>query len=167
VSDFWEIMSENRISLICFFQIPFTGSLFNHSSYPNVSYEVKHSEYTIHYRAAKPIKQGEELFIFYGHSVRFDGDPLPGLNDDDESVDDGWGGLGNLGEEEEIDSLDKFKAMSEEQLRERDTEIVGFEEPKFPFKKITEIIDPEDRELSTCASNSSFSLFPQNPLISW
>ena len=49
------------------------------------------------------------------------------------------------------DSLDKFKAMSEEQLRERDTEIVGFEEPDFQFRKITEIVDPEDRELTTCA----------------
>jgi len=56
-----------------------------------------------------------------------------------------------LGEDEEFDRLDKFKAMSEEQLRERDTEIVGFEEPDFQFRKITEIVDPEDRELTTCA----------------
>lgn len=56
-----------------------------------------------------------------------------------------------MGEDEEFDRLDKFKAMSEEQLRERDTEIVGFEEPDFSFRKITEIVDPEDRELTTCA----------------
>jgi len=55
------------------------------------------------------------------------------------------------------DSLDKFKAMSEEQLRERDTEIVGFEEPDFSFRKITEIVDPEDRELTTCAFLKSLS----------
>ncbi|GAA5930466.1 Tad3p [Sporobolomyces koalae] len=127
------------------------GSLFNHSPSPNVSYEIKTSEYTIHYRAAKPIKAGDELFIFYGHSVRFAGDVDSGAVDDQESVDDGWGGLGNIGDD--VDPQDKAQAetlqMTEEELHERDNEIIGFDEPHFPFRKITEIIDPEDAELST------------------
>jgi tRNA-specific adenosine deaminase 3 len=130
-----------------------TGSLFNHSSSPNVSYEIKQSEYTIHYKSAKPIKKGQELFIFYGHSVRFAGDPSP-TETEEESVDDGWGGLGNLEEEENEEETSgeagaKFRQMTEEELSARDNEIVGFEEPEFPFRKITEIVDPEDAELTT------------------
>ncbi|GAA5976025.1 hypothetical protein JCM5350_000289 [Sporobolomyces pararoseus] len=130
------------------------GSLFNHSALPNVSYEIKQSEYTIHYRAAKPIKAGEELFIFYGHSVRFSGDPIP-VEDSEELVDDGWGGLGGLEEDAEGNEgtvsprTAGFRKLTEAQLKERDMEVVGFDEPNFPFKKITEIIDPEDAELTT------------------
>lgn len=131
------------------------GSLFNHSSSPNVSYEIKQAEYTIHYRAAKPIKAGEELFIFYGHSVRFAGDPLPNDESVQEVDDDGWGGLGGLEEESEGNEgtvsprTAGFKKLTQAQLKERDLEVIGFDEPTFPFKKITEIIDPEDAELTT------------------
>ncbi|GAA5906305.1 hypothetical protein JCM5296_000310 [Sporobolomyces johnsonii] len=128
------------------------GSLFNHSSTPNVSYELKPSAYAITYRAAKPIKAGEELCIFYGHSVRFSDSDDPTLrNGADEPVDDGWGGLAGLGDgdEEEEDRLEKLKILTEEQLRERDNEVIGFEDEAFPFRKVTDIIDPEDAELST------------------
>ncbi|GAA5875125.1 hypothetical protein JCM16303_005018 [Sporobolomyces ruberrimus] len=126
------------------------GSLFNHSPSPNVSYEIKQSEYTIHYRAAKPIKAGQELFIFYGHSVRFAGDPLlVPASETEDAIDDGWGGLGGLEGEEEGGDVGRFKEMTPEQLKERDLEVIGFEEPDFPFRKITEIIDPEDAELTT------------------
>ncbi|GAA5845807.1 hypothetical protein JCM3766R1_000321 [Sporobolomyces carnicolor] len=139
------------------------GSLFNHSRSPNVSYEIKQSEYTIHYRAAKPIKSGEELFIFYGHSVRFEGDPVP-VADSDNAAEDEWGGLGTLqGEEEEevgetpagvfdesiSPRLASIRQLEDAPLQARDSEIIGFDEPKFPFRKITEIIDPEDAELTT------------------
>ncbi|KWU45978.1 SET domain-containing protein, partial [Rhodotorula sp. JG-1b] len=47
------------------------GSLFNHSTSPNITYSLDYTQYTISYRTAKPIQRGEELCIFYGHSVRF------------------------------------------------------------------------------------------------
>ncbi|GAA6009764.1 hypothetical protein JCM11491_001090 [Sporobolomyces phaffii] len=125
------------------------GSLFNHSSSPNVSYEIKQSEYTIHYRAAKPIKAGQELFIFYGHSVRFAGDDslhsAASEAGDGSAADDGWGGLANL----EGDEEPEVETMTEEERSARDNEVIGFDDPEFPFKKITEIIDPEDAELTT------------------
>ncbi|GAA5931678.1 hypothetical protein JCM1841_000456 [Sporobolomyces salmonicolor] len=128
------------------------GSLFNHSSTPNVSYELKPSAYAIAYRAAKPIKAGEELCIFYGHSVRFSDSDDPTLRDRaDELVDDGWGGLAGLGDgdAEDEDRLEKLKVLTEEELRERDNEIVGLDEEAFLFRKVTDIVDPEDAELST------------------
>ena len=143
------------------------GSLFNHSALPNVSYEIKQSEYTIHYRAAKPIKAGEELFIFYGHSVRFSGDPNP-VEDNEELVDDGWGGLGGLEEDAEGNEgtvsprTAGFRKLTEAQLKERDMEVVGFDEPNFPFKKITEIIDPEDAELTTSEFTSLAFVFTES-----
>ncbi|GAA6041353.1 hypothetical protein JCM8097_007680 [Rhodosporidiobolus ruineniae] len=137
------------------------GSLFNHSPAPNVSYTLDTAQYTISYRAAKPIPQGEELTIFYGHNVRFSGaNEEAGRDavDDDEAVDDGWGGLGGLDDassttldggnssEEDIAELRRLPA---DELAERDNEVIGFTEPGFPWRKVTEIVDPEDATLTT------------------
>ncbi|GAA6016511.1 hypothetical protein JCM10207_002822 [Rhodosporidiobolus poonsookiae] len=139
------------------------GSLFNHSSTPNVSYSLDHAQYTISYRAAKPIQAGEELCIFYGHSVSFANSASSGAAANDvESVDDGWGGLGAVGSEagqdereeeedtpEELKRIKALKKLTPEELDERDTEIVGFDEEGFNWKRVTDIIDPEDAVLST------------------
>ncbi|WFC99172.1 tRNA-specific adenosine deaminase subunit tad3 [Malassezia yamatoensis] len=42
------------------------GSLFNHSSNPNISYELNKSAQCIHYRTAREISAGDELCISYG-----------------------------------------------------------------------------------------------------
>lgn len=140
------------------------GSLFNHSASPNVTYSLDYSQYTISYRTAKPVQRGDELTIFYGHSVRFANSDAAASTDvqaeDAEAAEDGWGGLGNLdsfdGRLEQADDdrarLAHLKSLAPEQLAERDEEVVGPHEPEFPWRKVTEIVDPEDAELSLSAS---------------
>ncbi|PVG04915.1 protein methyltransferase [Serendipita vermifera] len=47
------------------------GSLFNHSSSPNVTYTKRKSEDCIEYSTSKDVLPGEELVIFYGHKLWF------------------------------------------------------------------------------------------------
>ncbi|TKA55697.1 hypothetical protein B0A53_02833 [Rhodotorula sp. CCFEE 5036] len=158
------------------------GSLFNHSTSPNITYSLDYTQYTISYRTAKPIQRGEELCIFYGHSVRFsaaaaeaDANAPPPrdniLDDESQSVNDEWGGLGRVGPFESssetsstrgepsspggiarAEKLRALKALSPEELAERDNEIIAPTDPEFRWKKVTELIDPEDADLSllTC-----------------
>ncbi|GAA6053298.1 hypothetical protein JCM3770_006672 [Rhodotorula araucariae] len=130
------------------------GSLFNHSGSPNVTYSLDYSQYTISYRTAKSIRQGEELTIFYGHNVHFSNDDEAiqdnGIVEGD-AIDDGWGGLGGLDTQEpdpEGDRLAQFQSLTREELAQRDNEIVGPHEPDFHWKKVTELIDPEDADLT-------------------
>ncbi|GAA6006657.1 Tad3p [Rhodotorula paludigena] len=137
------------------------GSLFNHSSSPNVTYSLDYSQYTISYRTAKPVRQGEELTIFYGHSVRFSGTDNSSEEAvvENDAIDDGWGGLGGLDAVDEeasegaVDPDEKrlahLRSLSPQELSERDNEIIGPDEPDFHWKKVTELIDPEDAELTT------------------
>ncbi|BGP26646.1 tRNA-specific adenosine deaminase subunit tad3 [Rhodotorula toruloides] len=139
------------------------GSLFNHSSLPNVTYSLDYSQYTISYRTAKPVQRGDELTIFYGHSVRFSNSDVAApldLQVDTDAEEDGWGGLGNLdsfdGKLEQADDdrarLAHLKTLTPEQLAERDEEVVGPHEAEFTWRKVSEMVDPEDAELSlmTC-----------------
>ncbi|TNY20591.1 hypothetical protein DMC30DRAFT_352104 [Rhodotorula diobovata] len=132
-----------------------SGSLFNHSSSPNVTYSLDYSQYTISYRTAKSIKQGEELTIFYGHNVRFSGADDAAAEDNGlveaDAIDDGWGGLGGLDApppDPEAARLAQFKDLSPDELRQRDNEVIPPTDPSFHWKKVTELLDPEDAELS-------------------
>ncbi|GAA5858948.1 hypothetical protein JCM8547_007169 [Rhodosporidiobolus lusitaniae] len=130
------------------------GSLFNHSANPNVSYSLDTSAYTISYRAAKPIAAGEELCIFYGHNVTFAGDNTSSAAQSDVSEDDGWGGLGGVASqgdsgESSDEELAGLKRLTVAELAERDNEIMETNVEGFPWRKISEIIDPEDEVLST------------------
>ncbi|KPV73499.1 uncharacterized protein RHOBADRAFT_54718 [Rhodotorula graminis WP1] len=132
------------------------GSLFNHSASPNVTYSLDYSQYTISYRTAKSVRQGEELTIFYGHNVRFSGTDDNGAADDNglaeaDAIDDGWGGLGELDApppDPETERLAQFKDLSPEELRVRDNDVVPPTDPDFHWKKVTELLDPEDAELT-------------------
>lgn len=42
------------------------GSLFNHSSSPNLDYRIDSAHLIIRFYAAQPIEPGEELLIYYG-----------------------------------------------------------------------------------------------------
>lgn len=135
-----------------------SGSLFNHSSSPNVTYSLDYSQYTISYRTAKSIKQGEELTIFYGHNVRFSGADDAAAEDNGlveaDAIDDGWGGLGGLDApppDPEAARLAQFKDLSPDELRQRDNEVIPPTDPSFHWKKVTELLDPEDAELSLSA----------------
>lgn len=44
------------------------GSIFNHSWNPNVAYRPVLSKMEIHYKAARDISKGEQLFINYGYT---------------------------------------------------------------------------------------------------
>ncbi|KAG1772311.1 cytidine deaminase-like protein [Suillus occidentalis] len=48
------------------------GSLFNHSSHPNVSYTIDTAHDCIRYTSTRTINLDEELCIFYGHKLWFD-----------------------------------------------------------------------------------------------
>lgn len=77
------------------------GSLFNHSSAPNVSYVLDPLTESIRYTTTRRILPGEELCIFYGHKLWFDAvdaaDGSSGTTDAIVPVDDGFGGLAGLG----------------------------------------------------------------------
>ncbi len=48
------------------------GSLFNHSSTPNLIYKIDKSSQTIRFSTTRPIESGEELCIFYAHNLWFE-----------------------------------------------------------------------------------------------
>lgn len=49
----------------------FSGSLFNHSNQPNVTYTLDSMTDSIRYMTFRQIESGEELSIFYGHQLWF------------------------------------------------------------------------------------------------
>lgn len=83
------------------------GSLFNHSSAPNVSYTLDPTTESIRYTTTRRILTGEELCIFYGHKLWFDAvdtvhEPS-NTADADVPVEDGFGGLAGLEMDEDGD----------------------------------------------------------------
>ncbi|KAJ6584832.1 cytidine deaminase-like protein [Mycena capillaripes] len=70
------------------------GSLFNHSTSPNLSYTIDSSNDLIHYTTTRNIEPDEELCIYYGSSLWFD--PVDPQYLNDQQVNDGWGGLSNV-----------------------------------------------------------------------
>lgn len=42
------------------------GSIYNHANFPNADYNVLVDQPVMFFTATKPIKQGEEIFIYYG-----------------------------------------------------------------------------------------------------
>ncbi|KDQ62574.1 hypothetical protein JAAARDRAFT_171049 [Jaapia argillacea MUCL 33604] len=84
------------------------GSIFNHSSSPNVSYTLDTETDSIRYTTTRQIEPDEELCIFYGHKIWFvDCNADAGAAQDQEQ-DDGWGGLSAVVEQLDIseDELD-------------------------------------------------------------
>ncbi|KAK4701674.1 tRNA-specific adenosine deaminase 3, partial [Phenoliferia sp. Uapishka_3] len=112
------------------------GSMFNHATSPNVSFELKPSTYTIHYKTFRPVLAGEELCIFYGHKAVFNGNGDVGdSSDEDEGP---WGGL---------DGLDDLVVEKPRDRKKWDQEIVPFDE--LEWSKVTSMIDPENQPLIT------------------
>lgn len=77
-----------------------TGSLFNHSDSPNVSYTIDTATESIRYMTVRAVEPDEELCIYYGPNLWFK--PV-GISDEptctgtelalDADADDGWGSL--------------------------------------------------------------------------
>ena len=75
-----------------------TGSLFNHSDSPNVTYSIDTATDSIRYTTVRAVEPDEELCIYYGPNLWFE---PTGVSDghvptDAELVDDGWGGLATV-----------------------------------------------------------------------
>ena len=83
-----------------------TGSLFNHSDSPNVSYSIDTATESIRYTTARAVEPDEELCIFYGSNLWFKPTEIPTSEDerthadtDTGLVDDDWGGLSAVASE--------------------------------------------------------------------
>ena len=123
------------------------GSLFNHSQRPNVSYTIDPATESIRYTTSRRVLPDEELCIFYGHKLWFD--PVDAADGTEavpvEEPDDGWGGLGGVGDagggfdEDTKDSLDVLIAA----FADGDPEQVVPEE-ELPFRRLK--LTPEDEE---------------------
>jgi tRNA-specific adenosine deaminase 3 len=78
----------------------FTGSLFNHSDFPNLSYIIDSSTDSIRYTTSRAVEPDEELCIYYGSNLWFKGAEsdlgASELSSKDQETDDGWGGLSNV-----------------------------------------------------------------------
>ncbi|KAI5481377.1 Set and Cytidine deaminase-like domain containing protein [Pseudohyphozyma bogoriensis] len=109
------------------------GSLFNHSSQPNLSFELQPQTHTIQFKAFRTIAAGEELSIFYGHRASFDdataSNKAGQLSDSEDEGE--WGGLAKIPE-------------PAKQLK-WDEEIIEFE--YLNWIKVTNEIDPEKQPL--------------------
>jgi tRNA-specific adenosine deaminase 3 len=75
-----------------------SGSLFNHSDRPNVSYSIDTATVSIRYTTARAIEPDEELCIYYGSNLWFE--PVETCSEptcsDPQPVDDGWAGLSTI-----------------------------------------------------------------------
>ncbi|GJJ13328.1 hypothetical protein Clacol_007580 [Clathrus columnatus] len=116
--------SENSLKIL-------TGSLFNHSSNPNVTYNLDNTHACIKFMTSRIVQPEEELCIYYGHSLWFDdADPLSiepfegtPFNQEGTYV----SGLEDL----EMDLLP-------------DSPIRFYLEKELPFKKVSVVVEDED-----------------------
>lgn len=76
------------------------GSLFNHAEVPNVSFTLDPATESIRYTVMRPVRADDELCIFYGPALWFEPVALQPAREAEALVDDGWGGLSALGDEE-------------------------------------------------------------------
>jgi tRNA-specific adenosine deaminase 3 len=109
------------------------GSLFNHSHTPNVSFSLDPSTESIRYYTTRQVLPDEELSIFYGHELWFDdinvGKPSALQTED---MDDGWGGLGSVGDWHDLgDDFNIHELVQEDHL---------------PFKRVRITPDEEEEE---------------------
>lgn len=82
-----------------------TGSLFNHSNSPNLSFSLDTDTESIRYITTREILPDEELCIHYGHNLWFD--PVDGGTSSttksvrEVELEDEWGGLSSLEDNDE------------------------------------------------------------------
>lgn len=130
----------------------FSGSLFNHSSSPNVSYIIDTETESIRYTTIRAVTEGEELCIFYGHKLWFDAiDAGPNaVIDPDTLSDDGWGGLSML--DPDPDSLEEVVGR----FIDGDLDDLIPEE-NLPFTHLKLVQDEEEEVMSAVRTGASFA----------
>ncbi|KAF9046419.1 hypothetical protein BJ165DRAFT_1471541 [Panaeolus papilionaceus] len=107
------------------------GSLFNHSSSPNVSYSLDRMSDSIRYTTVRDIEQGEELCIFYGHNLWFsDADCDGNFNRPHSPADDIWGGLSALTDSDPSPIVNPYiEGDQEEVIPEEDLPFIRYKLP--------------------------------------
>jgi hypothetical protein len=122
-----------------FFETPRTGSLFNHSDAPNVTYTIDTATESIRYTTVRAVEPDEELCIYYGPNLWF---KPAGVSDerraraDAEIVDDGWGGLAAVAGEGSNHVIEEETADPNEILPDED----------LPFSRVKLTSDEDDEE---------------------
>ncbi|KAI0632465.1 hypothetical protein C8Q77DRAFT_1074420 [Trametes polyzona] len=119
-------------------------SLFNHSQKPNVSYVIDPATESIRYVTSRRVLPDEELCIFYGHKLWFD--PVDAVDRPNsihtEDVDDGWGGLANLNDDDDGAGDRLLDTIFDECTEGKADDTVPEEALPFTRLKLT----PEDEE---------------------
>ena len=139
-----------------------TGSLFNHSDSPNVSYSIDTATESIRYTTARAIDPDEELCIYYGSNLWFKPAEIP-ISDEHSRIDtelveeDGWGGLSAVAGE----------ASSSKRILEdmpNPNEILPDED--LPFTRVKLTSDEDDEETSeTIRTGEHVPRFPARLLM--
>lgn len=103
------------------------GSLFSHSTTPNVQFQMDHSTYTIYYKTSRQVAEGEELTIAVDvRKTESEGTTVVA----------------------EVDEAEADAIKEKERLKtEWENEIVPFDE--LGWSKVTSLVEPEDQLLTT------------------
>ena len=141
-----------------------TGSLFNHSDSPNVSYSIDTATESIRYTTVRAVEPDEELCIFYGSNLWFKSTETPisegertRADTDTGLVDDGWGGLSAVTSE-----ASSSKRVLEDM--QKPNEILPDED--LPFTRVKLTSDEDDEETSeTVRTGEHIPRFPARLLM--
>ncbi|KAI0693962.1 hypothetical protein BC835DRAFT_1406574 [Cytidiella melzeri] len=128
------------------------GSLFNHSQTPNISYRLEPNIDSIRYTTTRRIKPDEELCIFYGHALWFEPVDKQDSTVREDAVEDEWGGLFHLQQEEEKNG--PFLQGSPEEL---------VPEHELPFTRLRLVDDEAEDELSAVQTEPAWVVDIPNP----
>jgi tRNA-specific adenosine deaminase 3 len=141
-----------------------TGSLFNHSDSPNVSYSIDTATESIRYTTARAVDPDEELCIYYGSNLWFK--PVAEIPISDESTradtelveEDGWGGLSAVAGGEESSPKRVLEDIT------NPNEILPDED--LPFTRVKLTSDEDDEETSeTVRTGEHVPRFPARLLM--
>jgi hypothetical protein len=116
-----------------------TGSLFNHSDSPNVTYSIDPATESIRYTTVRAVEPDEELCIYYGPNLWFKPASVSDerrARADAEIVDDGWGGLAAVAGEASNHVLEEETPDPNEILPDED----------LPFIRVKLTSDEDDEE---------------------
>ena len=136
-----------------------SGSLFNHSEYPNVSFSLDTKSECIRYTATRPILPDEELCIFYGHKLWFT--PAEGQHDmtDEVETGDDWDALRSISVEDAPEN-ESTNIRPQNPFASGDPKaILSDEELPFMRTKVLPDDEAEDEVIQTSKTQSECETF--------
>jgi tRNA-specific adenosine deaminase 3 len=154
-----------------------TGSLFNHSDSPNVSYSIDTATESIRYTTVRAVEPDEELCIYFGSALWSqpvaiqipDGRTCTEDNntelvdDDDDDDDDGWGGLAAVAAGEVPLSS---SASNRPPLEDRSDQNEILPDEDLPFARVKLTSDEDDEEtLEAVRTGEQVPRFPARLLM--